>query len=272
MKTLYISDLDGTLLNNEAEISEKSVNLLNKFILKGNFFTVATARTAASVVKMLAKVSINIPVVLMNGVASYDICKKEYINVHFFGENAKKRFISLIREFGSPGFVYCIDNHILSTYYENTSSPNAKTFIKEREDKFGKRFYKVESFNNCLDLNIVYYSYSDVYKELKPLYDKVKDIPDVHTEFYHDTYNTDFWYLEVCSNKASKYNAVNFLKAKYGFERAVGFGDNLNDISLFAACEESYAVENAKDAVKNKATSVIGKNTENAVAEFLSKI
>ncbi len=272
MKTLYISDLDGTLLNNEAEISERSVNLLNEFISKGNFFTVATARTAASVVKMLENVNINIPVVLMNGVASYDLLKKEYINVHSFGENAKKLFLSLIRQFGSPGFVYCIDNDILSTYYENTTSPNAKKFIKEREDKFGKRFHKVESFCDCLNLNIVYYSYSDLYEKLKPLYDKVKDIEGVHTEFYRDTYNTDFWYLEVCSDKASKHNAVKFLKEKYGFERAVGFGDNLNDISLFNACEESYAVENAKDDVKKKATSVIGKNTDDAVAEFLSKL
>ena len=48
MKTLYISDLDGTLLDNNAEITEKSKKLLNEFLAKGNYFSVATARTGAT--------------------------------------------------------------------------------------------------------------------------------------------------------------------------------------------------------------------------------
>lgn len=272
MKTLYISDLDGTLLNNNAETTANSKKLLNEFINKGNFFSVATARTGATVVQMLDGVDVNVPIVLMNGVAFFDIKSGKYVNIHTWGEKAKEKFFSEVCAYGSPGFLYCIDDDSLSTFYENTSSPNAKIFINEREKKFGKKFTKVESFKECQNHSVVYYSYSDTYEKLKPLYDKIIAIDGIRCEFYRDTYNTDFWYFEVCSANASKYNAVNWLKENYGFEKVVAFGDNLNDIPLFEASDESYAVENAKEDVKNRATAVIGKNTDDAVAEFLMNL
>lgn len=270
MKTLYISDLDGTLLNNEAEITEKSKNLLNEFIAGGNYFSVATARTGATVVQMLENVNVNVPVVLMNGVAIYDTEKGKYVKVHAFSDKAKEDFFDVVCSYGSPGFLYCIDENNLSTFYENTNSPNAEEFIKEREKKFGKKFVKVKSFKDCQENNVVYYSYSDTFEKLNPLYEKVKEIEGIRSEFYRDTYHPDFWYFEVCSETASKYNAVKWLREKYNFEKVVAFGDNLNDIPLFEASDEAYAVENAKEDVKKHATAVIGKNTEDAVAEFLS--
>lgn len=271
MKTLYISDLDGTLLNNSAEVTQTSQKLLGEFIKKGNYFSVATARSEATVLQMLSDVPVNVPVVLMNGVALMNAKTREYIKVESISDEAKEQFIKTICEYGSFGFVFCIDGG-LSTFYENTNAPNSKQFIKEREEKYGKKFTKVESFIECQELNIVYYSYSDKYEKIKPLYDEITKIDGIRCEFYRDTYNPDFWYFEVCSDKASKYNAVQFLKEKYGFERVVAFGDNLNDLPLFKAADESYAVENAKEDVKKHATAVIGKNTDDAVAKFLMNI
>lgn len=271
MKTLYISDLDGTLLNNSAEVTETSKHLLNEFIKKGNYFSVATARSEATVLQMLSDVPVNVPVVLMNGVALMNAKTREYIKVEAISNDAKGKFLQTVRAFGSPGFVFCIDKG-LSTFYENTDAPNSKQFIKEREEKYGKKFTKVNSFSECENLNIVYYSYSDKYEKIKPFYDEILKIDGIRCEFYRDTYNPDFWYFEVCSDKASKYNAVKFLKEKYGFEKVVAFGDNLNDLPLFKAADESYAVENAKEDVKKEATAVIGKNTDDAVPKFLMNV
>ena len=68
MKTLYISDLDGTLLNSKAMLSDFTVKTINDLTDKGMNFTIATARTSATVLKMLSDVNIKIPVILMNGV------------------------------------------------------------------------------------------------------------------------------------------------------------------------------------------------------------
>ena len=51
-KTLFVSDLDGTLLNEKADISDKAADILNDLIENGLNFTFATARTAASALKI----------------------------------------------------------------------------------------------------------------------------------------------------------------------------------------------------------------------------
>ena len=52
----------------------------------------------------------------------------------------------------------------------------------------------------------------------------------------------------------------------------VVFGDSVNDIPMFKAADEAYAVANAIDELKAAATAVIGSNEEDAVAAFLKEI
>ena len=59
-KTLVISDLDGTLLNNEKRITEYAEKTLNRLIGCGMNFSIATARTAATVQKLLSSIHVNI--------------------------------------------------------------------------------------------------------------------------------------------------------------------------------------------------------------------
>ena len=48
MNTLYISDLDGTLLTNDARLSEFSRAVLRELIADGLSFSVASARSVVS--------------------------------------------------------------------------------------------------------------------------------------------------------------------------------------------------------------------------------
>lgn len=269
MKTLYISDLDGTLLNEHALISDETANGINALIEKGLNFSVATARTHATVEKMLKKVNISVPVILMNGVAIFDLKEKSYVSVQNISKNGKNILFNAIKEYLHSGFVYCIDNNELSTYYENTDSPNAKQFIEEREKIYGKKFTHVESFFDCMNRNVVYYSIDDKKEKLEKAYKAISECADLHAEFYRDIYNQDHWYLEVCASTASKKNAVNTLRKLFDFDRVISFGDNLNDIPMFQASDEAYAVANAKEEVKKAATAVIDSNTNNGVVKFI---
>ena len=269
MKKLYISDLDGTLLNENALLSEETEKELNSLIEKGINFTVATARTHATVEKMLKNVNISIPAVLMNGVAIFDLKTKKYVSVQKISNKGKSVLFETIRKYINSGFVFCIDNDELSTYYENTDSPNAKRFIEERERIYNKKFTKVNSFKDCMNKNVVYYSINDKKEKLEKAYTAISECADLHAEFYRDIYNTEHWYLEVCSSEASKKNAVNTLREIFGFEHVISFGDNLNDIPMFEASDESYAVANAKPEVKKRANGVIESNTDNGVVKFI---
>lgn len=269
MKTLYISDLDGTLLASSAQLSPQTRDILCRLCDAGVYISAASARTAATVSKLLDGVPFRVPVILMNGACICDLQSGKYVQVQTIPESAHKELFRIMR--GVSGFLFTIEHDVLHTYYERADTPHARGFMEERIRKFGKKFTKVSSFSECLGLSCVYFSVAGLETELRGLYDELAKVPDIHTEFYRDVYNTDFWYLEACSTGASKYNAAEWLRREYGFDRLIGFGDNLNDLSLFRACDESYAVSNAKDEVKRQATGVIGSNDEDAVARFISE-
>ena len=47
------------------------------------------------------------------------------------------------------------------------------------------------------------------------------------------------------------------------------FGDSDNDVSMFNIANEAYAPSNAKQPIKELATSIIGHHNEDGVARFL---
>lgn len=67
MKTLYISDLDGTLLASSAQLSPLTRDILCQLCDAGVYISAASARTAATVTKLLDGVPFRVPVILMNG-------------------------------------------------------------------------------------------------------------------------------------------------------------------------------------------------------------
>jgi HAD superfamily hydrolase (TIGR01484 family) len=81
-KTLYISDLDGTLLNRSAELSGYTIKTMNALIAGGLNFSVATARTLATAAKILSGLSLKLPIVLMNGVLTYDPERQRYLHIN----------------------------------------------------------------------------------------------------------------------------------------------------------------------------------------------
>ncbi|MEG1180345.1 MAG: HAD hydrolase family protein, partial [Oscillospiraceae bacterium] len=80
MSTLYITDLDGTLLTPNICVSAKSAEILNMLINNGMLFSVATARSQGSIRGLLDNVDIRLPIVLLNGVFIYDLKDKK--NLH----------------------------------------------------------------------------------------------------------------------------------------------------------------------------------------------
>ena len=65
--TLYVSDLDGTLLNRDEKLSEFTVWALNSLIERGMKFTYATARSNHSARRVTAGLTKNLPVIVYNG-------------------------------------------------------------------------------------------------------------------------------------------------------------------------------------------------------------
>lgn len=271
MKTLYISDLDGTLLDGNAELSEYTINALNELIAQGVYFSVATARTAETSVFMLERLKINIPVILMNGVLIFDMQEKRYVKKEMLAREKITQILSAMKKVEQTGLMYALSEDELITYYERIYNNALQKFIDDRVQKYNKKFVQIDDFANA-DTDIIYFCYLDTHENISRLYNEIKTISGLRIEMYQDIYSCDdSWYMEVFNDTASKYNAVEFLRRQCRFGKVIGFGDNLNDLPLFAACDECYAVSNAKDEVKAKATAVIGANTNDGVAKWLEE-
>lgn len=265
---LYVSDLDGTLLDNNAKLSDYSKNTINQLISKGMHFTVATARTYATVKSILKGLNVNAPVILMNGALIRDTKKDKYVFSAIIDKPASVRIISSMHSLGLYGFMYAIENDEMVPYYEKIATPQMRSFYEERKNKYYKQFLKTDSFESVCD-TAVYFSFLNTKDNLLPLYEQIKDLDGIKFTFYRDVYSDKLWYLEIFSDHASKENAVNYLKAQYGYDKVICFGDNLNDIPLFNAGDINYAVDNASDELKAVANDVIASNTDNGVAKFL---
>lgn len=267
---LFVSDLDGTLLDKNAQLSEYSLQVLNELIDKGMNFTVATARTFATVSKILSGLKLNTPVILMNGVLICDVQNGEYVFKAAIERNAVEKIVSAIHNHKLYGFMYTVDNNDMVAYFEKIATSAMRSFYEERKYKYYKSFSQVQNFLSVTE-DIVYFSLLNTKENLLPLYEEISNIHGVEAVFYRDVYSENLWYLEVFSDKASKKNAVIFLKNNYNYDKVVCFGDNLNDIPLFQAADKCCAVANARQELKSLADQAIGSNAENGVAEFLKR-
>ena len=77
--------------------------------------------------------------------------------------------------------------------------------------------------------------------------------------------------MDVVANGADKGSALRRIQERFQIRReeTAAFGDNENDIGMLELAGVSYAVENARDKVKDAAREVIGPMREDAVLDVL---
>lgn len=267
MKTVYITDLDGTLLTPDAALSAFSREALGQLARAGVCVALSTARTAATVSKMFDGVPLLAPAALMNGACVYDVNAGRYVSAEVIPTNAQAALFSAVA--GMCAFAYTVEDGALSTFYECDDEPHAREFRREREIKYGKVFTKVDSLSELVGRGVVYLSLAGREEATRPVRDALETVEGLNVHFYRDIYEREFFYLEACAAGASKSAAARLIRALTGAERLVGFGDNLNDLSLFEECDERIAVANAAVEVKLAADLVIGTNSEDAVVKYI---
>lgn len=268
MKTCYISDLDGTLLDSSAQLTQYTKNALNTLTKHGVNITSATARSPYSVRKIFSGVNIPLPMILMNGVMFYDNAKDEIISYNEISRDAAMQVIKTVKSFGITAFLYLISGKKLIVRHENIDTPYMYDFYKQRLINYGKQFEFAEDLKNAVTGGIVYFTMLYDKSTLEPVCEAVSKIDGISCSFYNDIYS-DMWYLEVFSDKATKYNGALRLKEQFCFERLVAFGDSENDIPLFEACDTKIAVENGCESIKSMADEIL--SGSDCVVKYISQ-
>ena len=272
-RVLYVSDLDGTLLTPDAEVSPRSAYMLNEAIAGGTLFTVATARTPATVVPSLSDVNMQLPAVVMTGAALYDLQTRNYSRVCTLSAETVQKLIHLYRKHEVATFIYTIEGDMLQVYHIGVLNDFERQFMELRAGTPFKTFHVPPHGESQLpmstDNTILLFSVQP-WQRAYSLYEEICRNSVACTPLcYHDAFGPDWGELEVFGPQTSKAAAVEAIASITGAGRIVAFGDNVNDMPLFALADEKIAVSGAIDSLKAVATDVIGSNADDAVASFI---
>ena len=272
--TIYISDLDGTLLRNDATISPWSREKLAELLNEGINFTIASARSINSIKQALGELPLSLPVIEINGAFITDY----HTNKHLIINEMEKGLLDEIHD--------CICrnkfDHFVSTfngtedclYYKNLSNPGLQWYYDNRVKFKDTRLRPTKSIRGTFSDSVVAFTVVDTFQRLQLLDEQLREKFDgrLETHFFENIYSLPWWWLTIHDKKACKSIAIKELCEITGFseKNTVIFGDNLNDIKMFETSSRAVAVANAIDEVKLHANEVIGSNEDDSVVKYIS--
>ena len=268
---LFVSDLDGTLLNSQIALSEKTIAMLNHLLQHGVLFTVATARSYESAQEILEPLYLTLPMVLFNGVFIYDPIQKHYLESRLLNTQDVTKILEYFDSHNIQPFVYTVDSHGKGhVYYTGIHNPSENRYVSDRLSKGDKRFSLVSSFDKALTENVISINAIHTNALLFPLLREIQQSFSVNPHYSEDIYARGYHWLELTHPHATKRRGVEYLKKYTGASRLICFGDHLNDLPMFDLADEAYAVSNAHNDVKRVATGTIPSNNEDSVADYIA--
>lgn len=266
-KTLYVSDLDGTLLRSNQKTSEYTNQVINDLVKDGMYFSYATARSYNTAHKVTEGMTAAFPLIVYNGAFVRDNANGNLLLKNFFEKDSAHELIQcLLKNNISPVVYSFVNGEEKFSYNQNAINAATKDFISTR--KGDSRDRPVQNDKELFDGEIFYVTCIDSPEKLKPLFDIYDGT--FHCVYQRDIYSNEQW-LEIMPKLASKSSAIKQVKELLGCGRLVVFGDGINDVDMFKIADESYAVENAVPELKAIASGTIGSNDDDGVAKWLYK-
>ena len=107
-KTLFISDLDGTLLTSSESLSQFTKNGIEELKKRGVCFTFATARSIVTTKKVIGDLKVNIPMILHNGAFVVDSVTEKKVIENLFDEKESEMLLDDLLKGGINPIVYTL--------------------------------------------------------------------------------------------------------------------------------------------------------------------
>lgn len=268
---LFISDLDGTLIDGSRKISDESLKILKAELDDGLVFSVATARSASTALPITEPLGLKTPLVLMNGAVLFDPLTHTYPLVNLIDKPCAEKILAACGKAGVYGFMFAEEGGVMKVYHNKLKTVNKQVYHSARSGLPLKKFIEIQDFYRHTGERIVYFSFVGEEAPLRRLYALLGDIGGINFTMYEDKFAGTF-FLEIFSENASKAKTVSRLKAMLGAEKVIAFGDNYNDMSLFEAADISVAVSNAVPELKKAADFTVPNDDFGGVARFIAQL
>ena len=268
-RTLYITDLDGTLLRPDERISPFSCETINQLAEDEMLFSYATARSFHTAKRCADGLTAKIPLIVYNGAFILDNATGAILQKNTFSAFDAAEIYALLRSHGIFPIVYALIDGIEKFSYEEPRIPACtRDFVLSRKGDFRDR--PLQNEENILTGEVYYFTCIDAETTLSPAYAQLQEefAGRCNLVYQKDIYSGEQW-LEIMPAAATKASAIRQLKTITGAEKVIAFGDGVNDIPMFLEADEAYAVANADPRLKETAAGIIGANTEDGVAKWL---
>ena len=267
--TLYLSDLDGTLLSNDAKLKKRTCEMLNRLIEKGVMFSFATARGIKTSRPIMQELNLRLPVIVTNGCMIADFATGEILYKCVYSENEKSLARELVVKNGETPLVFSvIDGRERINYLKDDTKRNKKFLLERTNDE---RMRPCSNYDELFEGELFFMTIINPVSDIDEL-DSVFNYDNGFARNYQiDTYNKDELWYEIGNRNATKAKAALKLQQMTGADELVCFGDNMNDASMFEVSDRCYAVANAVDELKAIATDIIASNEAYGVPSFIEK-
>lgn len=274
MNTLYVSDLDGTLLQTDASLSSFSENSLRDLLADGVLFTVASARSVAAIQQMLRGLPLPLPVIEFNGAYLSDLSTGRHEIINALDSSVAAGVYEQVTAHGLTPLIASFDGTDDRVHYGAMLNEGMHWYLKDRLAHRDSRWRgATDDLTASLQEQVV--CLTTIAKE-EVLADLQAAILQVHadrveTHLFENQYFPGWYWLTVHDYRATKDQAIKTLTKNYGLgdSKVVVFGDHINDLKMFAAADMTVAVSNAQAEVKACADLVIGTNEEDSVVKFI---
>lgn len=281
MFSMVAIDLDGTLLNSENQLDDKTIQALETAVENGIDIVIATGRAHFDVWNILENTSLYPWVISANGAAIHSPDRELYISVPLPKDTGMEVLSWLHQqEFYYEAFtekaIYTPHNsrELLQIEQDRIKSanPHADTasMQKAAERQYSQTgFSFIESYLDLHDMNISLYnilavSFIEEKRQAGIDHFKYREDLTLVTSGDHN--------FEVEHTGASKGLALERLATELAvpLKDTAAIGDNYNDISMLETAGYAVAIGNAVDEVKTMSDHIVGTNDEYGVAEALT--
>lgn len=271
--SLYVSDLDGTLLDRSGQLSGATRAGLIRLLDEGLVFTVASARHVVSIQRLLEGLPLRLPVISSNGAYLSDMASARHELVHAMEPELGQALLALVRRHGLSPFCATHGPKGDQLFWQDTHNAGQQAFVDERQANGDPRLRRSPRLEQELRDPLVTLVVVDRHAPLAALQAEIEALcgEAVQTHLNEDLYLPEWPWLTVHDRRATKDQAIHTLAQRYGLAKReiVVFGDHINDVSMMRAAHRGIAMGNAIEAVKQAARQVIGPNHEDSVLRFL---
>jgi len=269
IKALFL-DLDGTILAPGAVLSERTIRTIKACRQRGLKVIIATGRAIEGVEPFRTALGLEGPMIYCNGAVIVDMPTGRILSTTLLDKEAAAFCVDLSRETG----VY------YQVFFPKGFNENRTPLMTEREGPEREMYFNHAGMRAALG------NLKEALKQpglegcIKGMFLAEREVLTTIRLKLEERFGTSVYlahtlltFLEIMNANVSKGQGLKLVMEHYSLksEEVIAFGDEENDLPMFAVAGFSAAPANAKDNVKAAADMVIGSNAEDGVAAFLEE-